>query len=1265
MKLNMRILLIFFTLHFHLCEQVAAQWDTHLVYTDGSEILQCLQTYDQNTLYAGGTSRFFKSVDGGQNWIEHDLVDSDGDPYYVNVFDIHFRNPVEAFLVGNFFLENAYIVLHTVDGGATWQEVYYDYYGIEVATTSIAFGDVNHGIITCKESRILYTTDGGATWIPTYPSLPSVNFYSVDFVNATTAYISGDSTVLKTTDGGLNFQTSLFPGYICSEVQFLDQQNGYVTTMQGQLLKTGSGGSTWQVFEVLPGLEITDLFFTSIDTGYLIESDKMYRTVDGGYSWEFSDLPFYIGDLKFLNSSSVIGVGYKYAFTSSEANSSEQFIPWSDFDLPGYSFACTGKEILLSANNGDAFSYEWLIDGQHYSKSKDTTVVFSSGNVYYDISLQVSNGANIGSQVQDLLVYNSPIEFSFSSEASFDTFCGTKSGFIYMYNTLPDVSYQIKNINNSVIFGPIIGNGGTITYSFTMSSSTVRTAEAFSYTQCDSNYHAQVFNFTQIPFLSNPAFAPDDETPCPAMGTFINLYTSVDGNGYYVKADGYQPYDTTFGTGGPIIVYTGPLVSTSETVYTLCELIAMGNCVKEQGDFILADGGPDPTFNTIPYNTVPGQVVTLMPENTTAVSYAWKMNNGSPPNSTEMMPVVTFLDIDTNKIKLIVEDALGCYDTSEYKIVVANPAVAGTSSTCALFSNGMNYGETYKVGDKVLDFKADKEGNTYVCGYRDTSTNGGVAFMFIRKFDVTGNLLWENLQNGSDLNQSGYSGAYATQMSIDDYGNVYFVANHNGFMIIDGYWLGSYATGFAGKINGFTGICEWVVEPEFYWDTDYYSKWLDIEYIDPNHIYILLGPGKSDEKILYGDGSTENLPNTGCHILVVDEFGHYRKTISYASNMDNDGGYFRFWQVLENAGSSNDIFCLGPQLTKVSSSQLEFTAIYHHANSGESLTFGSNTLAFSDFEEYIVNALMDTSGTWLNAEEVVHYGYFKLFNYVPVCQMFSNIPVYASDNESNTTVVVNTAPTYTGSEKGFLYVDSLEIHSDSMTYICNLSAGGTLKWYIEMPFTRIHQIKWINGQLVIAGNFTSFMLYPNNGNEPQGFTSTNLSDQDIFLMAVDTGGNLLWQHAYGSMGTDRLYLMDYDKCSDYLYFIAASEGSVMVNDEMILLSDEYFTARIAINDDCSSLLCQLATTVSETAFSEEFVIYPNPATDVIRIYSKNLHEKIITITDMSGKNLKSVAWKNNDHLFPIDISDFTEGVFTLAIKSNNEIISVKKIVIIK
>ncbi len=144
------------------------------------------------------------------------------------------------------------------------------------------------------------TTDGGASWA-TYEA-PATS--DMDFVNATTGWLVGGSSIYRTTDGGQSWTTQYTDNnYSMRRVSFVDAQHGWVLGTRGfsqsqsdrLLLRTTDGGANWSQAAVFGfGWYTPDISFVDATHGWGIDGvddpyfplARLSRTTDGGASWQ-------------------------------------------------------------------------------------------------------------------------------------------------------------------------------------------------------------------------------------------------------------------------------------------------------------------------------------------------------------------------------------------------------------------------------------------------------------------------------------------------------------------------------------------------------------------------------------------------------------------------------------------------------------------------------------------------------------------------------------------------------------------------------------------------------------------------------------------------------------------------------------------------------------------------------------------------------------------------------------------------------------------
>jgi photosystem II stability/assembly factor-like uncharacterized protein len=137
-------------------------------------------------------------------------------------------------------------------------------------------------------SLILKTTDGGNNWNQQFKNY--YNFNAIQFVDANTGY-AATRQLYKTTNGGLNWNLSVIAGFDFQDVFFVNKDTGWVCDADAAfgvgILKTINGGINWSQ-QAGSSYRPKKLFFINPDTGWAGSNEangKLYRTTNGGTNW--------------------------------------------------------------------------------------------------------------------------------------------------------------------------------------------------------------------------------------------------------------------------------------------------------------------------------------------------------------------------------------------------------------------------------------------------------------------------------------------------------------------------------------------------------------------------------------------------------------------------------------------------------------------------------------------------------------------------------------------------------------------------------------------------------------------------------------------------------------------------------------------------------------------------------------------------------------------------------------------------------------------
>lgn len=239
--------------------------------------------------WVGGDNGYLaRTTDGGRTWMQQTLNSEE------NVNEIYFRNDKIGYLLAG---RRIYI---TRDGGDTWRENIVvnrsDFQNGKPEFLSLRFTDKKRGWIVGSvsnqkdevvDSLVLHTTDGGETWqrvvVPAKQEL-----YHLAFVSNSEGWIAGDKgLILATTDGGESWikQDSGTTASLYN-VSFRDSESGIAVGGEGTIIRTEDGGRTWVKARSNFPKSLLRVSFTDDRTAWAVGSaGTILRTDDAGRTW--------------------------------------------------------------------------------------------------------------------------------------------------------------------------------------------------------------------------------------------------------------------------------------------------------------------------------------------------------------------------------------------------------------------------------------------------------------------------------------------------------------------------------------------------------------------------------------------------------------------------------------------------------------------------------------------------------------------------------------------------------------------------------------------------------------------------------------------------------------------------------------------------------------------------------------------------------------------------------------------------------------------
>ncbi|MFA6598002.1 MAG: YCF48-related protein [Ignavibacteriaceae bacterium] len=231
----------------------------------------------------GKNSNIYHTSDGGRNWIIQYGDSSSQENYNFN--------SISAVNTKNIFALNANNeAIISNDGGNSWEKKQLN------LTNSIncKIEAKKNGEAFVFGNDLIKTNDDGTSWARVSKSL-KVNFYKIDFVSEKLGWGIGSLGILKTIDGGRNWDVQ-YEKENLYEIRYLDMIDSLEgwAIINGKLLHTKNGGSAWNTTNLTSDLSfMRGVTFLNKDVGVIFECRKLSTdsvfnmvTTNGGITWK-------------------------------------------------------------------------------------------------------------------------------------------------------------------------------------------------------------------------------------------------------------------------------------------------------------------------------------------------------------------------------------------------------------------------------------------------------------------------------------------------------------------------------------------------------------------------------------------------------------------------------------------------------------------------------------------------------------------------------------------------------------------------------------------------------------------------------------------------------------------------------------------------------------------------------------------------------------------------------------------------------------------
>ena len=297
-------------------------------YNDSTNIaIGRISFLDALTGYSIRDANLLKTTNGGLNWSSITINGAN------RLTHTYFQNSLIGFVT-----DVVKSVYRTVDGGNSWER---QVLSSGALTAYIKIFDSNEGILftspdafggpISEPSSYFKTTNGGVNWSSSILS-PSASSRCAHFINMLTGWISAPDTIYKTTNGGLNWSKAPAKGKNLS-MKFFNSQIGYTCSDTGKVYKTDNGGASWTLQTIGTFYDLTDIFPSTENNCLAVgRLGTMVRTTNGGANWTHSPYSFTLNTIPIVvagNSSMVFASTYKKFHRSSDGG-----VSWQTFAPP-------------------------------------------------------------------------------------------------------------------------------------------------------------------------------------------------------------------------------------------------------------------------------------------------------------------------------------------------------------------------------------------------------------------------------------------------------------------------------------------------------------------------------------------------------------------------------------------------------------------------------------------------------------------------------------------------------------------------------------------------------------------------------------------------------------------------------------------------------------------------------------------------------------------------------------------------------------------
>lgn len=266
-------------------------WDDGIPTPGGGCYAQYYLTYDGGQNWEFLSQSSFEAKNGSIRFIE----DNEEGEYYFGYIAGDYSvvgsyNTVSGSFNGYLSTPSAYLI----DGGIGMDGSYY--YIIRYWAKGIRYGLWK--VMDNRGSEELFSSTDSLLLQEPFFTSSSEGFIRFNLSE------TGPDGILHTIDSGATFDILYTNDSLTfTNMVFRNDEEGYVTTLQGYLLKTIDGGNNWETLPLLPGTGLYSITFLDNLTGYCGGNNgTIFKTIDEGVTWQQQIMPELINIRKIMMS---------------------------------------------------------------------------------------------------------------------------------------------------------------------------------------------------------------------------------------------------------------------------------------------------------------------------------------------------------------------------------------------------------------------------------------------------------------------------------------------------------------------------------------------------------------------------------------------------------------------------------------------------------------------------------------------------------------------------------------------------------------------------------------------------------------------------------------------------------------------------------------------------------------------------------------------------------------------------------------------------